>query len=173
MKPRDAIPEIQQKICALETIKGTGTCLYSAHLVADCLWNLGERVVIQAGSLQWPRVRREEDDGAINTHFSYMWTPDDPASIAAMAAGKLPEMHVWAGLIDHQEIIDFSVGQLEKEAARAGLAWTADPPPAYLWASADRLPDWVIYTPNRDATILACKIIRNLFDPEYLKGARL
>ena len=55
-----------------------GLCLYYAHHTAAVLCQHGLSAVIQAGSLQWPRVRRGEDDGQIDTHFAYMWTPTSP-----------------------------------------------------------------------------------------------
>ena len=73
-----------------------GLCLFYAHQAASVLWKHRYRVVIQAGSLQWPRVRREEDDGRMNTHFAYMWTPGAYDSALSVAMGNLPEMHVWA-----------------------------------------------------------------------------
>ena len=67
------IAEIERQINRLDN--RPGLCLFYAHHTAAVLWRHGQRAVIQAGSLQWPRVRREEDDGVINTHFAYEWTP--------------------------------------------------------------------------------------------------
>jgi hypothetical protein len=144
-----------------------GMCLYIAHAVASVLHGAGMRPVIQAGSLQWPRMRRDEDDGVCNTHFAYMWTPGDPASRLAVSMGQLPEMHVWVGLLQEQQIVDFSTRNLRAEANRCGLTWTAEDPPPYLWTH--ELPDWVAYTPDRQATLFACRAIVLLFHPAYLE----
>lgn len=146
-----------------------GKCLYIAHAVATVLHKNGFRPVIQAGSMQWPIIPRDQDDGADNSHFAYMWNPEDPASIAARLAGGLPEMHVWVGLVESQTLIDFSTRDIRRHAEACGLVWRSGDPPRYLWARADEMPDWVVYTPNRNATLYACTILQHLFDPCYLK----
>jgi len=132
------------------------------------LWQHGFQPVIQAGSLQWPRVRRDEDDGVIDTHFSYMWSPATAESALSVALGNLPEMHVWVGLVDRQEIVDFTTRHLKVAAREHGLAWTAAAPPPYLWCHAAATPDWVVYRPFRDASVYACLLLKRLFNPAYL-----
>lgn len=167
------VPKIEEAIRSLEGLPQEdgfhGKCLYIAHAVAATLFAHGLRPVIQAGSMQWPLVRREKDDGASSTHFAYMWEPYSLPSLASVAAGYLPEMHVWVGLIETQEVIDFSTRHFKAHAEACGLRWTAADPPPYLWANADNWPDWVRYTPNRDATLYACRILRSLFHPKYLE----
>ena len=146
-----------------------GNCLYITHAVATVLHNEGLRPIIQAGSLQWPIIPRDEDDGVSNSHFAYMWDPMHPRSIAARAVGMLPEMHVWLGLLDPPTLIDFSTRDLRVLAEASGLIWRSGDPPEFLWATEEEMPDWVVYTPNRDATLYACMILKSLFDPTYLK----
>ena len=160
------INEIERAVSRLP--EQPGQCLYYAHHTARILWRHGHKVVIQAGSLQWPRVRREEDDGKVRTHFAYEWNLDDPKSRAALEAGQLPELHVWTGLVDQQVLIDFSTRHLQVAARKAGLEWTALAPPRFLWCPATALPDWVVYRPNAEATIFACSCLKHLFDPAYL-----
>lgn len=161
------IAEIEKRIARLD--HRPGLCLYYAHHTADVLWRRGYRAVIQAGSLQWPRVRRDEDDGQMNTHFAYEWNPHDSASMVSMGLGHLPEMHVWVGIVDRQEIVDFTIRHLRESAESQGMAWTAADPPRYLWCHARGLPDWVRYCVNRDATIYACTLLKQQFNPAYLK----
>lgn len=161
------IAEIERAIARLDD--RPGLCLYYAHQTAAVLWRHGIRAVIQAGSLQWPRVRREEDDGAINTHFAYEWTPTSPESALSVAFGNLPEMHVWVGVVDRQELVDFTTRHLKTSAKALGMTWTAADPPPYLWCPASAPPDWVVYRPNRDASIYACLLLKRLFNPVYLK----
>ncbi len=146
-----------------------GKCLYIAHATASVLHRAGLRPVIQAGSMQWPIMARDEDDVHCSTHFAYMWAPTDPASLAALAAGGLPEMHVWVGLLRPQTLIDFSTRNFRKHAEACGLTWQSGDPPEFLWAAADEMPDWVVYTPNRQATLYACGILNSLFQPSYLR----
>lgn len=162
---RKIIAEIERRIARLD--HRPGLCLYYAHQVASVLWQHHRRAVIQAGSLQWPRVRRDEDDGQINTHFSYMWAPRDRASQISAAIGNLPEMHVWVGIVDSQEVVDFSTRHIKQAALNLNLAWTAADPPRYLWARS--MPDWVRYHLNRDASLLACAILKQQFNPDYLR----
>jgi hypothetical protein len=146
-----------------------GKCLYITHTVATALHKHRLRPVIQSGSMQWPIMAREDDDGTVNTHFAYMWNPGDIASIISMAHGALPEMHVWCGLTQPQTIIDFSTRNLREHAEACGLTWRSGDPPEYLFRRTDQLPDWVVYTPNCEATLYACRILRSLFDPAYLR----
>jgi len=44
----------------------------------------------------------------------------------------------------------------------------AGDPPAYLWATPETMPDWVIYTPNLGATLFAARLLARLFRPPYL-----
>jgi hypothetical protein len=169
-KRAKVITEIERQIARLED--GPGQCLYYAHHTAAILWRHKYKAVIQAGSLQWPRVRREEDDGRINTHFAYMWTPGAYDSALSVAMGNLPEMHVWVGILDSQEIVDFTTRHLRAAAEARGMAWTAADPPPYLWCPAASTPDWVVYRPDRDASIYACMILKRLFAPIYLRGTR-
>ena len=162
------VAEIERRLARLNS--HPGLCLYYAHHAASVLWRRGERVAIQAGSLQWPRVCRDEDDGVISTHFAYQWTPHSPESAMSVAMGNLPEMHVWVGLVDRQEIVDFTTRHLKVAARALGMEWTASDPPPYLWCPAVALPDWVVYCPDRDASVYACLLLKRLFDPLYLRG---
>jgi hypothetical protein len=164
------IVEIERQLARLDD--QPGLCLFYAHHTATILCRHGFPAVIQAGSLQWPRVRREEDDGHMESHFAYMWTPTSPESALSVALGNLPEMHVWVGLMDSQEVVDFSTRHLWRAAHDHGLTWTAAEPPRYLWCPANGLPDWVVYRPDRDASIYACTILKRLFDPAYLQRGR-
>ena len=161
------ITEIEKRIVSLD--HRPGLCLYYAHHTLSVLWRHGFQAVVQAGSLQWPRIRKEDDDGAMNTHFAYEWSPHDPASAMSVAIGNLPEMHVWVGIVDRQELVDFTTRHLKAACAAVGMAWTAADPPQYLWCPAGQLPDWVVYRPNREASIYACTLLKRLFDPIYLQ----
>jgi hypothetical protein len=164
------IAEIERQVARLED--RPGLCLYYAHHTTAVLRRHGVSAVIQAGSLQWPRVRHDEDDGRIDTHFAYMWTPGAADSALSVALGNLPEMHVWVGIVDRQEIVDFTTRHLRAAAEARGMAWSAPDPPRYLWCPAAEPPDWVVYRPDRDASIYACTILKRLFDPVYLRGRR-
>ena len=87
----------------------------------------------------------------------------------SVALGNLPEMHVWVGIVDRQELVDFTTRHLKAVAGALGMAWTATDPPSYLWCPANQTPDWVVYRPNREASIYAGLLLKRLFDPVYLR----
>lgn len=147
------ITRIENSLASLQPRHGL--CLYYAKHVQNILREHGYNAVIQAGSLQWPCIRPEDDDGVSPTHFAYMWDPDNITSKFAVASGMLPEMHCWVGIIDTQEIVDFSVRFLKNAAVASGVKWTADNPPEYLWCNVENIPENVVYRPNRDATLYA------------------
>ncbi len=162
------VGEIERQIGRLDA--RPGLCLYYAHHTAAVLRRHGYQAVIQAGSLQWPRILPSEDDGVCNTHFAYMWTPGAYESALSVAMGNLPEMHCWVGIVDRQEVVDFTTRHLRQAAVELGLGWTAADPPAFLWCPVNATPDWVRYIPNREASIYACLLLKRLFDPIYLRS---
>ena len=128
-----------------------GQCLYWSLTLMGVLLERGYRSLIQAGSMCWPIVQPGEDDGVNPTHFSYEWSPWRIESQAALKLGMLPEMHVWVGLPDQNELLDFSTKYLPQQAALEGLRWGTSNPPDFLWCGPSELPAGVICKPNMDA----------------------
>ncbi len=128
-----------------------GRCFYWSLTLMGLLLQKGYRALIQAGSLSWPIVPAGQDDGHSPTHFSYEWSPWREESQAALRLGLLPEIHVWVGLPDQNELLDFTTKFLPEQAAKEGLAWHTPPPPDFLWCRPDELPEGVIYKPDLDA----------------------
>ena len=157
---KELVAEIEQAISKLDN--RPGLCLYYAKETMAVLRSHGYTAVIQAGSLQWPCLRPEDDDGVISTHFAYMWSPGDLSSAFSVALGNLPEIHCWVGLVKEQEIVDFSVRHLKKAAAIVGVKWTAADPPQYLWCAAQNIPGDVRYIPDREASIYASIIMERI-----------
>lgn len=134
-------------------------CVYLALATVAILRQYGIRASFQAGSSSWPRIRPEEDDGVINTHFSYVWEPRSKRTLAQLAAGVLPEMHAWAAIPATVEIIDLSTCYLPEQCRKtAGMAWTAPAPPDYLWT--DKLPEGVLYRPELSAIQTALNLLK-------------
>ncbi len=132
-----------------------GLCLYWAAFGVTEIRSWGRPAIIQAGTASWPRIRPEEDDGVMATHFSYVWTP---GSRPDHAAGKLPEMHVWIALPDTLEVVDFTTSLWPDQCRKVtGMEWTAPDPPPWIWTK--RLPPGVVYTPDHDAIALARTLI--------------
>ncbi len=156
------------------------------HLTGNCLefaWHGYQiiksfpgapRTIIQAGSAQWPRVPPELDDGVSPTHFAYEWNPEHPVTRLFLTgftplvqradghtAASLPEMHVWLGCPDSEEIIDFTTG-LWPAACQATLGedWLAEHPPEYLWTFGSRLPKDVRYIASREAIEVVIEVLR-------------
>lgn len=140
-----------------------GLCLYWARAVVDELRSQGEYAILQAGSLSWPLVTPDDDDGVTATHFSYVWEPDSPVTRAMLNARLMPEMHVWAALPrrGHRgQIVDLTTCFLRGEAERRGLRWTAPPPPDYLWCGWTEMPPGVVYRVDKAATELALAMLK-------------
>jgi hypothetical protein len=98
-----------------------GRCFYWSLTLMGVLLQKGYRALIQAGSLSWPIVPPGQDDRRSATHFSYEWSPWREESQAALALGMLPEIHVWVGLPDQNELLDFATKFLPEQAAKEGL----------------------------------------------------
>lgn len=128
-----------------------GQCVRWACTLMGVALERGLRPKIQAGSMSWPIVTPEQDDGVSPTHFSYEWSPGSPESLMQLATGGLPEMHVWVALPDQNEILDFSTKSFPEEAKRHGLVWRTPPPPDYLWCRAGEQPPRVHYKPDLQA----------------------
>ncbi len=151
--------ERYQEWYGAEHMKG-GSCLYWSTTLASVLVGLGYRALIQAGSVYWPILPKAQDDGKRPTHFSYEWSPWREESQAALKLGLLPEIHVWVGLPDSKEIVDFSTKYFPQHAAVEGLKWRTPPPPDFLWCGPDELPEGVIYRPKIDAIQFILKRIQ-------------
>jgi len=128
-----------------------GRCLYWSLALMGVLLQRGYRALIQAGSMSWPIVPPDQDDGKASTHFSYEWSPWREESQAALKLGLLPEIHVWVGLPDQNELVDFSTKGFPQQAAKEGLVWRTPRPPDFLWCGPSDLPEGVIYRPNMEA----------------------
>ena len=140
-------------------------CLYWMMAgIAAIRRHTGLLAIPQAGSVSWPIVTPELDDGVCATHFSMMWnTPKEDAVGIGMAevsesAVALPEMHCWIAIPETGEIVDFSTLYLPRIAEKCGFKWRAQLPPRYLWTKARRLPERVFYEPNAAATRLAIQL---------------
>ena len=125
-----------------------GRCLYWSLTLMGVLLENGYRALIQAGSMSWPIVLPGQDDGKTATHFSYEWSPWREESQAALKLGLLPEIHVWVGLPEQNELLDFSTKFLPEQAAKEGLVWRIPRPPDFLWCGPSELPEGVLYKPD-------------------------
>lgn len=131
------------------------SCLQSSLLVCRELVRLGQRPILQCGSIYWKAVSNEADDGKMVTHYSMVWSPHEIKSIMSVLNGKLPEMHCWVGLLESQEIIDLTVKFFPMAWKNAiGYDWTAKTPPDYVWMNITECQKEydVIYEPLKDAT---------------------
>jgi len=116
------------------------------------------RVLLQAGSAQWPRVTPAQDDGVCMTHFGYVWSPGEPPSVDALRAGTLPEMHVWLAEPQTQTLIDFSAGDFPAQAkALCGYDWPGRKPPRVFCGK--RPPCGVVYEPHIQAIKFALALV--------------
>jgi hypothetical protein len=140
---------------------GSGVCAYAAMTLRELARRRhGLNLAIQAGDCLWRRMSPAQDDGVSATHFGYQWDPMSPASMRAMIEGRMPEMHVWLGDTERQEVIDPTAGLFPEQCEKLiGEGWLDRKPPAYIWAPAKKIPDRAIYRPIRDATLVAGKVM--------------
>lgn len=141
-----------------------GGCVYQAITLQQVLIHAGyKEVMLQAGTINWPRMKPEEDDGEIGTHFSFEWQGPNERNEDLVMGGILPEMHVWLAHRRPDTIIDLSTNSFKERAELMGLSWTAPEPPPYLWHTLAQLrrlvkqefPLGIEYTPSPEATLLA------------------
>lgn len=137
-------------------VREWGGCFYWALTGAQTLIRHGLKPSLYAGNVSWPIL--QEDDGVSPTHFSYIWSPTSARSLAAMAQGYMPEVHIWLALKATGELVDFSTGEFKMIALKQGFPWRAADPPEFLWSRF--LPPGVIYTPIQEATEYAMRILK-------------
>lgn len=157
----------ETRLCLYKTFPEIkrGKCLYSTLCLAFVLQEKKIPFLVQAGSLSYPRLNPEQDDGRPETctHFSFIWEPRSEATLRAIAENRLPEIHVWMYLPETMEIVDLTTHEfpcLCKEYS--GLDWLGDKPPDYIWCKIEHLPRNVFYEADMSAInyVLSCmKII--------------
>lgn len=127
------------------------------------LFALSGRALLQAGSCMWPRIRKEDDDGVIATHFGYEWHPNSQQTRERIAAGLLPEMHIWAAIPSENQIIDLTTKFFPQQChSMLKWDWPGIEPPEYFWGGPEDLPEGVLYRPSMDAIQLASTYALNI-----------
>ena len=129
-------------------------CLYHAASLIYAAHKHGVDLIMQAGTAAWPRIPLEKDDGKIHTHFAYEWQGmNHPATRAQIAAGIMPEMHVWAAHVEGSAIIDITTKYIPDQCRKqARMSYELPPPMDYLWATAPEIPAGWLYRPDIEAT---------------------
>lgn len=141
----------------------------------------GSRVLIQAGTMSWPFVTHEQDDGVSPTHFTYLFEPDAIGNVINLLTGALPEMHCWLALYQPRKgwsLIDLCSRYHKTQFKRLmpGSEWKAPDPPDYVWGGNESLPDATLYQPDELAirTVLTfameSKLMTKVQVLSYLKG---
>ena len=137
-------------------------CLYWAKAACIRLRDAGHNAQLQAGTAAWRRVPEHLDDGIVDTHFGYEWNADSPEIEAALLAGRLPEMHVWAAIPERNQIIDMTTGfQVEQCSEMLGMDWPAEHPPDWLWIDCDKIGGTgFVYEPCVEAIRLSYGLLK-------------
>lgn len=156
-----------------ETKSSRQICLYLTVGVIAAAARRGFRLVPQAGTCYWPRVTKETDDGVESNVFGYKWSPEEMASRLNMAMGGIPEMHVWAGDPEDQEIVDLSTKFFPTQCKTLiGVDWKAPHPPDFYWGPASELPDFCYYEPSKAATLKAVDLFTEIAEGRLYKLER-
>lgn len=146
-----------EELAAAKGLPPSGMCLQHAAYGWEALRDYlphDARIILQGGSATWPRLRPEDDDGVIGTHFGYEWS-DGPATSIAILTGNFSavECHFWLGVLQPgspDQLVDFTTWGLPTQARiTAGLDWPGITPPPYLWSH--KLPDGWGYRAARGA----------------------
>lgn len=118
---------------------------------------LKKKVIPQGGTASWRRVRDEDDDGVLPTHFTYLFDFDDPLTTMSLLLRQLPEMHCWMAVPSTGDIIDLSVKHQTRACyENTQMVWQAYPLPEYLWLNVnDPEQDDFVYRGQREATAIA------------------
>lgn len=149
-------------------------CLYHACALQVLMAKVGQRTMLQAGTAQWPYLRRDEDDGVKPTHFSYFWEGlSSPVNRERLRQNLLPEIHCWIAHRDPDTVIDPTTGTWPTRALIGGYQWTAPLPPDYLWVTLEGLRDLslsygyeITYQPSLDACEIAsdCAVKAGIYE---------
>lgn len=151
-----------------------GACVYWTIILIQLLQRKGIKAVPQAGTMNWPIVPAHLDDGVSNTHFGYVWSPNEMQSIMGVLAGGMPEVHVWVGLPETQEIIDFSTNGFRRSAEAMGHKWQTPEPPDYLWMPVSELPPDVVYKCEQPAVLyIISRVFNNMVQVKDKKRYRV
>lgn len=170
----DVIVSARERLAKMPHIPPTQGCVFLACFTCLAIAKRGPRAVLQAGSASFRFKALSEDDGG-DTHLSYEFNPKDPASLASLAQGSLPEIHCWAGIPETGEIVDLSTAYLVDRLAQSGggLTWTAPVPPAEIWCGPGQLPDGFIYSASLPATLMVFTFLRKARPDIFAEMARL
>lgn len=131
-----------------------GACFYWTLTGLGVLLRHGIRGCLQAGTFAWPIIPFDEDDGKLETasHFCYEYEFNAEKERLAFAGKYFPEIHIWIGLPDTQEIVDFSTKFLPHlVTTKHGLPWRTPPPPDYIWHTKAQMPERVLYRVQEQA----------------------
>lgn len=139
----------------------TAYCLLWAHYTCLVVKQEGFTTVqLQAGTCYWPRLARHQDDGRSPNLYGYEYVPG-PDNYLSIARGRMPEIHVWAGIAETETIIDLTPSFFpERAMSLAGLSWPGIRPPRFLWTHVKNLPEDVIYKPDVEAIGICYSILQ-------------
>lgn len=132
----------------------TACCLFDACAVIEAAKKHGIRLVMQAGSAYWTIEDKPPPGEVYPMRFGYEWEGLTPYAIQLLQTGRLPEMHVWAGDPERNELVDTTTKYWPEQCLGIlGQKWTAKKPPDFLW-SAEMVPG-TEYRPDGQATSVA------------------
>lgn len=161
-----------ETLMLLRDIRFEGGCVYYAAVLRSVLiaeYGVPPRhALIQAGSMSWPRLNADQDDGkeTTMTHFSYQFEPTSPATINALVNGAMPELHAWVACFNRDDkqwhLVDVTTKYLVQRCAEIGLDWPGDPPPDYLWRPVTDPPPRTVYRPHMAATNIVAAAVTDI-----------
>ena len=155
---------VRERVEASGADDSAGGCFYYTYYGMLELARVGINACVQAGSLNWPIVEPDRVDEVHHTHFGYVWSPDTSQSKLAVELGHLPECHIWIGVVETQELIDFAIHGLPISLRRnlPGVRWETSKPSLYYWGSPEGVPDRVHYTCEPEACVYVGTLMKKM-----------
>ena len=151
-----------------------GACLYAAWAIIHTAAKYDIKLLLYGGSTYWRCMDDARDDGVSAQFFGYGWDSGPNTVVLGrhalqgltasnaqrLAAGQMPEMHVWAGSDGGREVVDITTRHWpEQTRTIIGRPWLAPPPPDFFWGAQDDLPEGASYQPHADATRVALAML--------------
>lgn len=162
--------QLKETLCALirqtfanvfPTEDITQNCIRVSGIACHVLKDMGMQACMQAGTALWPYKSVLLSDDDTNT-FGYEFHSRE--AMKHLLCGRPPEIHAWVGLVDTQEIIDFTAAFQPAQCKKMlGQDWSPESKlPDFIWHNVEDCCNkgWH-YKPSPMATQFAIQLWNN------------
>jgi hypothetical protein len=153
-----------------------GACLYNAWAIIVAAAKHDIPLRLYGGTTIWECMTPENDDGVSAQQFGYVWEEGphnlnlngillarvSGPNVQELSAGRMPEMHIWAGAENSDIIVDLSTKDWPAQTRLIiGRPWLAPQPPDYFWDRRAKLPRGTVFQAHPVATRVALMLLEN------------